>query len=71
METKAMSMSDSVNAARHTLSTLTTEQLAELPPEELTALIVTLRQTLDRAQNVRTGGIGGKSDQEEWERLST
>ncbi len=64
-----LSFHEMVGSARNTLAVLTTDQLRALPPEDLTALIVTLRQTLDKAEEARSG-YGG-SDEQEWERLTT
>lgn len=58
-----------VNEMRKLLASVTTEQLQELPPEDLMALTVTLRQLLDKVQELRTMQEATRTHG--WEALTT
>jgi ribosomal protein L29 len=54
---------------RKRIAALSTDELRSLSPEDLTAMAVTLRDTLEKIEAIRTGYKPG--DNEEWDRLTT
>lgn len=58
-----------INEIRKALASVTTEQLQELSTEEVMALTVTLRQVLEKVQEMRTVQESEKTHG--WEDLTT
>lgn len=60
---------DEMNAMRKQLAMLNAEHLQALPPEDLKAFIVTLRNVLEKAEDMRDHQEATSAPG--WERLST